>query len=485
MTDNYTEINGGKNNTRVMGLTETQLEDGVIDQIGEMARSEMVQGSIRVMPDTHVGSGAVIGFTMDMVSDGPLRVVPNSVGVDVGCGMLATKVSQWDITSVKAVDEAVREAVPLGFDVHDSSDYHLVNDFPWEQCDQKWERVKRQFDLDDPEWFNGYGHGYFDTLISRLDAVDEEDEDSYKGYVIDGMGTLGGGNHFIELGEQRGGFGECWFVIHSGSRNIGLKIAKHWQKKATKLRTNDWIRTNLADELKPYLVPDVEDSQELTDWFLGGKGQSYIDSDAIKGAVNDNYLIGYIHDQIRNSHPDHRPGTQDLDYLEGQSAAGYLVDMIFAQTYAWENRKTMSENILDELGIEAEDSIHTPHNLIDFVDFVLRKGAVRAHYGERFILPFNMKDGTFICEGKGNDDWNRSAPHGAGRTMSRGQAFDEISMEEFKQDMDGIYSTSVVDGTRDESPRAYKSKSMIEQAIKPTASVIHKLDPILNIKSTD
>lgn len=485
MTDNYTEITGGKTSTRIMGLNEDQLEDVTIDQIRKMASSDMVQGNIRVMPDCHIGSGATIGFTMDMVSDGPLRVVPNTVGVDVGCGMLATKVSGWDLPSNEVIDEKVREAVPLGFDVHDDSGYHLVNHFPWDQCDQKWNRVKRQFDLDDPEWFDGYGADYFDTLISRLDAIDPDDEDNYKGYVINSMGTLGGGNHFIELGEQRGGLGEYWFVIHSGSRNIGLKIAEHWQNNATKQRTNDWIRSNLDDALKPYIVPDVDDSDELTDWFLGGKGKSYIDSDAIKEAVNDNYLIGYIHDQIRNSHPDHRPGTSDLDYLEGQNAAGYLVDMIFAQTYAWENRATMNENILDELGLQIEDVVHTPHNLIDFEDFVLRKGAVRAHYGEQFVLPFNMKDGTFICKGKGNDEWSRSAPHGSGRTMSRGQAFDEISMEDFENDMDGIYSTSVVDGTRDESPDAYKSKSMIEQAIKPTAEVVHKLDPVLNIKSTD
>lgn len=485
MTDTNTEIETGETSTKIMGLSSDQLEDVTIDQVVEMASSEMVQGNIRVMPDTHVGSGAVIGFTMDMVSDGPLRVVPNTIGVDIGCGLRATKVSQWDLPSVPEIDDAVRDVVPLGFDVHDRSTYHLGNDFPWSWCEKKWDRVKTEFGLEDPDWFERYGLNYFNTLISRLDGVEEEDEDSYKGYVINGMGTLGGGNHFIELDEQRGGDGEFWFVIHSGSRSIGLKIAQHWQTQATNLRTNDWIRANLDDALKPYLVPEVDEDDELTDWFLGGKGKSYIDSDAIKSAVNDNYLIGYLHDQIRNSHPDNRPGTEDLDYLEGQDAAGYLIDMIFAQTYAWENRNTMSKNILDELGLEAQEVVHTPHNLIDFEDFVLRKGAVRAHEGEQFVLPFNMAEGTFICEGKGNSDWNRSSPHGAGRAMSRTQAFDEIPMEDFERDMDGIYSTSVVDGTRDESPDAYKPKGLIEDAIEPTADVVHKLDPVLNIKATD
>lgn len=487
MTDaeTYTEIEAGgaQADAKVMGLSRDQMEQATIDQLEELGASEIVQGDIRVMPDCHIGSGCTIGFTMRMMHDGPLRIVPNTVGVDVGCGMLATQVSGSDLPAVESIDESVRGVVPLGYEVHERSGYHLYNDFPWDRCDEKWQRTKQAFGLEDPEWFNGYGGEYFENLVSRLDAIDEGDEDNYKGYVINSMGTLGGGNHFIELGGS-GEPGEYWFVIHSGSRNIGLKIAEHWQETATTRRTNDWIRSNLDDALERYLVPDT-DSDELTDWFLGGKGQSYIDSEAIKGAVNDNYLIGYIHDQIRQSHPDHRPGSADLDYLEEQEAAGYLVDMIFAQTYAWENRVTMSNNILDELGTEPVDWVHTPHNLIDFEDFVLRKGAVRAHEGERFVLPFNMAEGTFICEGRGNEAWNRSSPHGAGRAMSRGQAFDEVEMEDFKRQMDGIYSTSVVDGTRDEAPPAYKPKELIENAIEPTADVVTKLKPVLNIKATD
>lgn len=478
-------IEGESTDAKVMGLLPSELETNVIDQIRTMVDHEAFEGNVRVMPDTHVGSGATIGFTMPMGAD-PLRVCPNTIGVDIGCGMIAAKVDlEYDDTSAPLIEENVRDTVPMGYHQHGHGQpYNMREDFPYDELESKWERVKSQLDVEDPDWFDGFGWDeYIDPMCYRV----EYDTDD----VIGSMGTLGGGNHFIELCEDTSG--DYWFVLHSGSRGIGLAIAQYWQDEATRFRTNDWIREQLPEELEGYVVPDMDDS-ELTQWFKGGKGQSYIDSDAIKEAVNDNYLIGYIHDQIRTAHPQHRDVNESLDYLEDQEAAGYLLDMVFAQTYAWENRTQMIELIVDAVDADIVETVHSPHNMIDFreppaddagIEPVLRKGATRAHEDERFVLPMNMSDGTFICRGNGNAKWNYTAPHGAGRVMSRTQAFNEVEMEDFEATMDDIYSTSVVDDTRDEAPQAYKDTALIVDAIEPTADIEHHLDPLINWKATE
>ncbi len=395
------------------------------------------------------------------------------------CGMLAVRVGDWgplDDEILSDIDRIVRDAVPMGRSVHDRNDYHMGEDFPWLDCSVKAGQTFAKFDLEFPDWFDdGYGlDEYFKPLCERIEY------DPMR--AINSMGTLGGGNHFVEMCSDENG--EYWFILHSGSRGIGLSIAEHWQDKATDLRTNEWIQSQLPEELEPYVVPDLDDP-ELVDWFRGGMGQSYIDSDQIKDDVNNNYLIGYLHDQIRKAHPQKRDVEENLDYLEGQEAAGYLIDMIFAQTFAWENRRRMISLIQDELGFEIKERVHSPHNLIDFQDLVLRKGATRAHEGERFVLPLDMANGTLICEGKGNDEWNRTAPHGSGRIMSRTQAFDEVDLEDFKRSMRGIYSTSVVEDTKDESTFAYKPADLIREAIDPTAEIVHDLDPVLSVKALE
>ena len=473
-----TRIAGAETDAHVMGLERDQLEDNVIDQIRTMASHEAFQGDIRIMCDCHVGSGAVIGFTMPLQAD-QLRICPNTIGVDIGCGMLATKAIDRGGTlaggEYDAIDSTIRSVVPLGRSVHERNDYHMGEDFPWVQCHNKWERIKAQFDLEDPEWFDGYGlESYFKPLCSRIEY------DPMR--AINSVGTLGGGNHFIELDVDENG--DYWFVLHSGSRGIGLSIAEYWQDEATRLRTNAWIREQLPDELNQYIVPDLE-TADLDQWFRGGKGQSYIDSEAIRADVSNNELIGLLHDLIREAHPQHRDVDEDLDYLEGQEAGGYLVDMVFAQTYAWENRAVMMGNIFDVLGLDVDNAVHTPHNLVDFDDGVVRKGAVSAHDDEQFVLPFNMADGTLICEGKGNDEWNNSCAHGAGRVMSRTQAFDEIELASFKDDMADVHSSSVTEDTIDEAPAVYKPADLIYDAIKPTADVVHELTPVLNIKATE
>jgi len=482
----FVTIEGERTEARIMGLAEDDLEDRLVEQVRAMVDSEAFEGTVRIMPDTHPGSGAVIGFTMDLDHDGPLRVCPNTVGVDLGCGLLAARLTAGgqpdasatpspDTLDMVAADARIREAVPMGRSVHDDPNYHMGEDFPWELCTDTWEMTTDAFGLDNPEWFEGYGlDEYFKPLCERVDY------DPMR--AINSMGTLGGGNHFIELDVDEAG--DHWVVLHSGSRGIGLTIAQYWQDNATQSRTNDWIRDQCPDELEDYIVPDMDDP-ELAQWFQGGMGQSYIDSEAIKADVNNNPLIGFLHDCLREAHPQNRDVNTDLDYLEAQEAAGYLVDMIFAQTYAWANRNRMLELILQALDVGYDEAVHSPHNMIDFEDRVLRKGATRAHEGELFVLPFNMADGTYICAGTGNEEWNRTAPHGAGRTMSRTQAHDVVDMDEFEAKMDGIHSTSVTEATKDEAPSAYKPAELIADAIEPTADVVHDLDPILSIKAQE
>lgn len=471
-----TEIQGENGSVTVNGLTEDQLDDSTYEQLQAAADSTSFLGNVEVMPDCHYGAGATIGFTMDIDTD-PVRVCPNSVGKDIGCGLLASQVNADEIGDLDNVDDVIRNTIPMGRSVHDRNDYHIGNQFPWDSCDRAWKEAKKNLGLEDPEWFDGYGlNPYFKDLCERITYDPQR--------AINSVGTLGGGNHFIELSEDTDNPEKNWFIIHSGSRGIGGQIASYWQNRATRFRTNDWIRDNLHKALEPFVVPDL-DSPELSLWFNGGKNKSYIDDEAIREAVNDNYLVGYLFDEVRKAHPDRRDENTDFDYLEGQEVAGYLVDMIFAQRYAEVNRFEMMFTIFDVLDYTELQRIHTPHNLVDFDDLVLRKGAVRATDGHHFILPFNMADGTYICVGKGNEDWNNSCAHGAGRVMSRTQAFDELDMDNFENEMEDIYSSSVTEETLDEAPPAYKEADLIADAIEPTAELKTKLTPRLNIKALE
>lgn len=471
-----TTIEGEATTAKVLGYRKEQLEQNVIDQIQHMVDHEAINGPVRVMPDTHVGSGAVIGFTMSLDTPGPLRVVPNIVGVDIGCGVDAVKLDDtFASTELPLVDEKIRDVVPMGRSVHDRNDYHLGDEFPFELCESLWADLSDTLDLEDPEWFRGYGlDTYFKPLCRRV------------GYdpmrAINSIGTLGGGNHFVELSRDENG--DQWLLVHSGSRGIGLTIAEFWQEEATRLRTRDWITSRLEAPLERYVVPSLDDP-ELGQWFRGGKGQSYIDSDAIKEAVNDNYLVGYIHDKIREAHPQERDVDKALDYLEGNEAAGYLIDMIFAQTYARESRQLMLDRIVKACHTSFSERVYTTHNYIDPEDKTIRKGAVSAHDGEHFVLPFNMAEGAVIAVGQGLESWNNSAPHGAGRRMSRTQAFNDLDMESFERDMNEVYSTSVVEETLDEAPDAYKARGTIEDAMDGAAVIEHRLTPELNVKALE
>lgn len=374
----------GKYNTATVFIDE--LDDVTKEQIQTMVNHPaFAKTRIAIMPDTHAGKGSVIGFTMRMNG----YVIPNIVGVDIGCGMLAYNMGKQDI-DLKSFDEFIKENVPSGFNIHKV--------YP-DQCSITSEFLMR----------------LKTTCLKTNQSIER---------VLFSMGTLGGGNHFIELDKAPND--DIWFVIHTGSRNFGLQIANWHQDKAR----------NLAKTM-------------------------FLEEDKYK----------------------------DLEYLPLDfGGRDYSLDMFTAQTYASENREMIAQIILKKFfkpGNMAKDRIETIHNYISFTDNIVRKGAVSAQLNERLIIPFNMRDGIAICKGKGNLKYNFSAPHGAGRILSRNKAKATLSLDEFKKSMEGIYSSCINQGTLDESPMAYKDMNIILDNIKDTVDVEFLMKPIYNFKAEE
>ena len=367
---------GGKKMLEIKGKVNTAIcfakviEDEAVAQIRRMCDTEMTRGSrIRIMPDVHAGKGCTIGTTMTITD----KAVPNVVGVDIGCGMYTVKLGKADIDFEK-LDEACH-IIPSGFDT--------------------WDRIMWPFDLTELRCYRE---------LERVERLNKS------------LGTLGGGNHFIEI--DAAADGTKYLIIHSGSRNLGKQVAECYQKLAIDLN-----RGKDAD------VPD------------------------------------------------------DLCYLYGTFLDDYLHDGEVCQRFARINREKMAEVILEHTGLEALEAFHTIHNYIDTDEMILRKGAIAAHKGELVLIPINMRDGSVLAYGKGNPDWNFSAPHGAGRIMSRTRARDVIEMEDYRKAMEGIYTTSVSTATLDEAPMAYKSLEDIIDVIEESVDVIEVLKPVFNYKA--
>jgi RNA-splicing ligase RtcB len=303
------------------------------------------------------------------------------------------------------------------------------------------------------------------------------------GYVIKSAGTLGGGNHFIEFAQARES-GEYWLVIHSGSRYLGKSVAEYWQQRATKYRQADAIREAIPDKYTEYLKFDPEEVSdgELYAWVTGGMGESHLRKGKIR-ADFEGSEIEAVFDSLAQPQEVLTERKDDLDWLEGREAHGYYIDMLFAQQYARWNRELMSEAICETLGTDPVDRFQSIHNYIDFRDMTIRKGATPARDGQRLVVPFNMAEGSILARGKGNGEFHQTAPHGAGRVMSRRQAHEEGSVEEFESAMEGIYSESVVESVLDEAPMAYKSADAIASAIEPTADIVDWLYVRHNIKA--
>jgi len=484
------ELTGEHTTARVMVDDESLVEAGCREQIETLIDHPAFTEPVRIMPDTHWGAGAPIGFTMPLGD----RVVPNIVGVDVGCGMAATNLGPELPLEDEERERRVREAVPMGRNVHDYDDaVHFVEEFPFERAN----RVFEQFDaayaerfgdhIDPVEFdFDGYDEEYFESLCDRVLS----DQRQGMGYIIKSAGTLGGGNHFVEFGQARES-GDYWLVIHSGSRYLGKSVAEYWQSTATDRRTIGEIREEIPDEYVEYLKfdPDTVESRDLYAWVTGGMGESYIRKDRLRRELDGKEIeaafdaLGQVQDAIHSSDDEDR--NTDLDWLEGREAHGYLVDMLFAQQYARWNRELMSDAICDALGIDPVERFQSIHNYIDFRDLTIRKGATPAREGQRLLVPFNMADGSIIARGRGNDEYHQTAPHGAGRVMSRRQAHSEVDMDEFAAAMDGVYSESVIKGVRDEAPMAYKDAEAILSALRPTAEVVEWVDAVHNLKATE
>lgn len=347
-----------------------------ISQVIELLNQPYAKGSrVRMMPDIHAGKGCTIGTTMT-IND---KICPNLVGVDISCGMETVRIEETDFDPEK-LDQLIRSKIPSGFSIQQAN-------HPFAQ----------RIDLEKLYCY------------SEIDA-----NRAYKS-----IGTLGGGNHFIEVDVSERG--DLYIVIHSGSRNLGKEIAAHYQKLAE-------------------------------DTLLSRENPEFV--------------------------------SLDLAYVEGENLEYYLHDVEIAQQFAQLNRKAMMSTIVEEMGFHVIEQFTTVHNYIDVGNMILRKGSVSAQAGEKLLIPINMRDGSLICTGKGNEDWNYSAPHGSGRLYSRSDAKEMFTVEEFLTQMKGIYSTSIKRSTLDESPMAYKSIDDIVNNIEPTVEINEVIRPVYNFKAS-
>ena len=363
---------------------------------------------IRIMPDVHAGKGCTIGTTMTITD----KVVPNMVGVDIGCGMYTVALGKVDI-DLKKFDE-IAHTIPTGRAV--------------------WDGRVEKFDLTELKCYR-------------------ELKDSSR--LMRSLGTLGGGNHFIEIDADENG--EKYLIIHSGSRNLGTQVARYYQKIAVDLNRG-------KEEF-------FKKKEEIIATYKAQKRKKEIES-----------ALKKLEMEWRRKPPSM---PEDLCYLYGEYMQDYLHDINICQQFATKNREKMAEILLKKVGLTAKSAFHTVHNYIDVKEKILRKGSVSAKDGEILLIPINMRDGSLICKGKGNEEWNFSAPHGAGRLLSRSSANESLTMAEYEAQMKGIYTTCVNSSTLDESPMAYKNIEDIVNNIGPTAHIIAHIKPIYNFKAAD
>ena len=385
------------------------IEEGAIEQIRRMCDYELTAGSrVRIMPDVHAGKGCTIGTTMTVTD----KVCPNIVGVDIGCGMFTVKLADKELDFEKI--DAACHYIPSGMNV--------------------WEGRLERFDLTDLRCYRSLR----DTR--RLERS---------------LGTLGGGNHFVEV--DRSADGTNYLVIHSGSRNLGKQVAEVYQQLAVDLHMGKESYFKQRDEI-------IRTYKE--------EGRRSEIQQALKELKN-NYETQAL------------AVPADICWLYGTFLDDYLHDVEICQKFARRNREKMAEIILERTGMTALESFHTIHNYIDTKEMILRKGAIAAHAGEKVLIPINMRDGSVIAIGKGSEEWNYSAPHGAGRIMSRGKAKEAIDIEAYKESMKGIYTTSVNESTLDEAPMAYKSLEDIIDVISDSVDIIEVMRPVYNFKASE
>lgn len=409
-----------------MKIFTDNIDETALSQIKELLSIDVFSDKkIRIMPDVHAGSGCVIGFTGDLGD----KVIPNIVGVDIGCGMRILKLGKLTDIDFHAFHEHIQSNVPSGMIVREDrfGFKPLVNE-EMEIYREAKELVKE--------------------LYCSRDLKDS-------GRIHKAIGSLGGGNHFIELDKDDDG--NVYLVIHTGSRNLGKQVADIYQAKAVKHLTEG------ADEFEETVRRTIEE---------------------YKAAGRRTELQGVI-TKMRKELKESKPSLPEgLCYVEGDTREQYLHDMRLCQRWAVLNRRLIATLLMRFFpGVEVTEEFESVHNYISD-DNIIRKGSISAAAGERCIIPLNMRDGSLICTGKGNPDWNCSAPHGAGRVLSRTQAYDKITMEDFEASMKGIYSETVNDYTRDESPMVYKPAEEIMANIGDTVNIDTIIRPIFNFKAS-
>ncbi|MCI8730664.1 MAG: RtcB family protein [Lachnospiraceae bacterium] len=383
------------------------IEEEAVEQIRRMCDQEFTKDcQVRIMPDVHAGKGCTIGTTMT-VKD---KAVPNVVGVDIGCGMYTVNLGKQEIDLERF--DAACHFVPSGM--------------------RAWEGRQERFPLTELRCYRS---------LERTKWIERS------------LGTLGGGNHFIEI--DRASDGTNYLVIHTGSRNLGKQTAEIYQKLAVELNQ--------------------------------GKEEYFKKKDALIAQYKAAGRRKEIQQALLELHWQHKPLSvpEDLCYVYGSYFEDYLHDVEICQEFAVRNRELIAEILLERTGLSGEGGFHTIHNYIDTDEMILRKGAIAAHDGEKVLIPINMRDGSVLAVGKGNQEWNYSAPHGAGRVMSRKKAKASLSMEDYEAAMEGIYTTSVNENTLDEAPSAYKSLDDIIGVIRDSVDVIEIMKPIYNFKASD
>ena len=391
----------------------SNIEQEAVNQINELLEQDAFKNSkIRIMPDVHAGKGCVIGFTGNLGN----KVIPSITGVDIGCGMLCVELGKSEIDLAK-LDEVIRKYVPSGRNVHETINNKL--------------------------FFNNL------KCFSKLNNKDN--------WLDRSLGTLGGGNHFIEIDIDNEN--NKFLIIHTGSRNLGKQVAEIYQNEAIEY-------CSYKEEMK-------QEKENIIKEYKATGREKEIQSKLI---------------EISNKYKDRTKLPKDLCYLEGEDRENYLHDMAICQKFASYNRAFIANIILEKMNLGTLNDLpnfQTIHNYISFEDNIVRKGAISAKKGERVLIPINMRDGCIIGIGKGNDDWNQSAPHGAGRIMSRMAAKETISMDDYKNSMKNIYTTSVSEDTIDESPFAYKPMEEILENIKDTIDIDIIIKPIYNFKASE
>lgn len=398
------EVKGKYNSAIVM---TDQIEEECVGQLVTLCSQEIFKDSqIRIMPDCHAGKGCVVGFTASIKD----RIIPNLVGVDISCSISTYKLDVKEV-DFEQLDNVIRKYVPSGMSIR-STVSKLVSD----------------------------------NLKAKIEKVCQEigDENGYNRH-LKSIGTLGGGNHFLELNKDKDGY--LWLSVHCGSRNFGKKICDFHQDKAIK------VYQDRIDAKRVFALSQIP-PKERQDWI-----KNHIDSDKL---------------------------PPELRYLDGEDLDLYVEHMKVAEEFATVNHQVIVHEICSHMGWNVVDSIFTHHNYIEFLgnrEMIIRKGAISAKKGERVIIPLNMKDGSIVGIGKGNEEWNQSAPHGAGRVLSRGKAKSVLSVEEFQDKMKDVWSSCVSESILDESPMAYKDMNVIIDAIGETVDIVDRIIPIYNFKA--